>query len=132
MTSIAVGIGLTLLGLVTPAALAWTLIWSLSIGGLLAGTHLMAAFRGLPPIGVFGPRAGMPAMVFWYVKPLLSTLVVGTATAADVDSRGITDTIALNWAGDIQVRGRRASLSRARTEYGAGLGRRPTTHGPTR
>ena len=42
----------------------------------------MAAFRGLPPVGVFGPHAGVPAMIFWYAKPLLATLVVGTATTA--------------------------------------------------
>jgi hypothetical protein len=42
----------------------------------------MAAFRGLPPIGVFGPHAGVPSMIFWYAKPLLATLLVGTATAA--------------------------------------------------
>ena len=78
LTTIVVGSGLWLAGLVDPAALAW----ALGAGALLAGTHLMAAFRGLPPVGVFGPHAGVPAMIFWYSKPLLATLVVGTATAA--------------------------------------------------
>jgi len=78
LTSIVIGAGLSLTGMVGPAAL----VWSLGTGALLAGTHLMAAFRGLPPIGVFGPKAGVPAMIFWYAKPLLATLVVGTATAA--------------------------------------------------
>ena len=78
LTSIVIGAGLSLTGMVGPAAL----VWSLGTGALLAGTHLMAAFRGLPPIGVFGPKAGVPAMIFWYAKPLLATLLVGTATAA--------------------------------------------------
>lgn len=78
LTTVVVGSGLWLAGLVDPAAL----VWALGAGALLAGTHLMAAFRGLPPVGVFGPHAGVPAMIFWYAKPLLATLVVGTATAA--------------------------------------------------
>jgi hypothetical protein len=78
LTTVGVGVGLSLAGLVRPSVLVWALV----TGVLLAGTHLMAAFRGLPPIGVFGPRAGVPAMIFWYAKPLLATLVLGTATAA--------------------------------------------------
>jgi hypothetical protein len=78
LTTLVVWAGLWLAGLVDPASL----VWALGAGALLAGTHLMAAFRGLPPAGVFGPHAGVPAMIFWYAKPLLATLVVGTATAA--------------------------------------------------
>jgi len=78
LTSIALGAGLSLAGLVSAPGI----VWALGTGALLAGTHLMAAFRGLPPVGVFEPRAGMQSMVFWYAKPLLATLVVGTATAA--------------------------------------------------
>jgi hypothetical protein len=78
LTAIVVSAGLLLAGLATPAAL----VWALGVGTLLAGTHLMASFRGLPPAGVFGPQAGVPAMIFWYAKPLLATLVVGTATVA--------------------------------------------------
>ena len=73
-----VNAGLTLAGLVRPTAFVWTL----GAGALLAGSHLMASFRGLPPVGVFGPNAGVPSMIFWYAKPLLATLVVGTATTA--------------------------------------------------
>lgn len=76
LTVTAVWAGLALANLHAPNALAWML----AVGALLAGTHLMAAFRGLPPMGVIG--GGVPAMVFWYIKPLLATLVVGTATAA--------------------------------------------------
>jgi hypothetical protein len=78
LSVLAVGSGLWLAGLVRPTAF----VWALGVGTLLAGAHLMASFRGLPPIGVFGPNAGVPAMVFWYSKPFLATLVVGTATTA--------------------------------------------------
>jgi len=78
LTSVVVNAGLSAAGLVSPASFGWTL----GIAALLAGSHLMAAFRGLPPIGVFGPRAGVPAMVLWYSKPVLATLVVGTAMTA--------------------------------------------------
>jgi hypothetical protein len=78
LTTIGVGAALLLGGLVEPAALGW----ALAAGVLLAGSHLMAAFRGLPPPGVFGPHAGVPAMIFWYSKPLLATLIVGTASMA--------------------------------------------------
>jgi len=69
---------LSLAGLVRPIAV----VWALGIGILLAGSHLMASFRGLPPAGVFGPNAGVPALIFWYARPLLATLVVGTAMTA--------------------------------------------------
>jgi hypothetical protein len=78
LTSVVVGTGLSLAGPVSPIAL----VWAMGTGVLLAGTHLMAAFRGLPPVSVFSPQAGMPSMVFWYAKPLLATLIVGTAMAA--------------------------------------------------
>jgi hypothetical protein len=78
LTSIVVGAALLGTGLITPPAL----VWALSTGVLLAGAHLMAAFRGLPPAGMFGPQAGPPAMIFWYAKPVMAALIVGTATAA--------------------------------------------------
>jgi len=78
VTALVVGLGLSLAGLVTPTAIVWALL----TGALLAGAHLMASFRGLPPVGVFGPNAGVPAMVFWYSKPVLATLLIGTGTTA--------------------------------------------------
>jgi hypothetical protein len=78
LIALIVNTGLSLAGLVRPTAF----VWVLGAGALLAGSHLMASFRGLPPVGVFGPHAGVPAMVFWYAKPLLATLVVGTAMTA--------------------------------------------------
>jgi hypothetical protein len=92
LTAIVVSAGLFLTDLATPTAL----VWALAVGSLLAGTHLMAAFRGQPPIGVFGPNAGVPAMIFWYAKPLLATLVVGTATAAWA-VRAATPWTAFSW-----------------------------------
>jgi len=78
MTTVIVSAGLSVVGMTRPVSL----VWALGVGALLAGARLMAAFRGQPPIGVFGPQAGIPAMVFWYAKPLLATLIVGTATTA--------------------------------------------------
>lgn len=78
LCAVVVGSGLWLAGLARPTAV----VWALGIGALLAGAHLMASFRGLPPVGVFGPNAGVPAMIFWYAKPFLATVVVGTATTA--------------------------------------------------
>jgi hypothetical protein len=78
LTSIVVNAGLTLAGLVPPTAFLWTV----GIAALLAGSHLMASFRGMAPMGVFGPNAGVPALIFWYARPLLATLVVGTAMTA--------------------------------------------------
>ena len=92
LSAIVVNAGLTLAGLARPTAL----VWVLGAGALLAGSHLMASFRGLPPVGVFGPNAGVPAMVFWYFKPLLATLVVGTATTAWA-ARTATPWIAFSW-----------------------------------
>jgi len=92
LTVLVVGSGLWLADLARPTAL----IWAAGTGVLLAGAHLMASFRGLPPVGVFGPNAGVPAMVFWYSKPFLATLVVGTATAAWA-ARTATPLVAFSW-----------------------------------
>jgi hypothetical protein len=77
-TAAIMSLPLLMMGLIKPSAL----IWTIGAGALLAGSNLMAAFRGQPPAGVFGPRAGVPSMVFWYSKPLLASLILGTATAA--------------------------------------------------
>ena len=87
-----VSLPLYMTGLLRPSAM----VWALGAGALLAGAHLMASFRGLPPAGVFGPRAGVPAMIFWYSKPLLATLVLGTATAA-WGARSATPWVAFSW-----------------------------------
>jgi hypothetical protein len=92
LSAFVVNAGLVVAGLVRPT----TFVWALGTGALLAGSHLMASFRGLPPAGVFGPQAGVPAMIFWYSKPLLATLVVGTATAAWA-ARSASPWVAFSW-----------------------------------
>jgi hypothetical protein len=78
LTTLLAGAALSTAGLLTPLALVWTL----GTGGLMAGTHLMAAFRGMPPVAVFNPQGGVPTMVLWYARPFLATLIVGTAMTA--------------------------------------------------
>ena len=78
LTTLVVSAPLSLTGLVTTPA---PVIWALGTGALLTGAHLMAAFRGLPPISIYGPNPA-PALVIWYARPLLATLIVGTAMAA--------------------------------------------------
>jgi hypothetical protein len=92
LTTVVVYAGLSIAGSVRPAAL----VWALGTAALLAGSHLMASFRGLPPAGVFGPQAGVPSMIFWYSKPLLATVVVGTASAAWA-ARAATPWVAFSW-----------------------------------
>jgi hypothetical protein len=78
LTTVVVSAGLSLVNVATPAGL----VWGLGTGALLAGSHLKAACRGMPPARAFDARAGVQAMLFWYATPLLECLVVGTATAA--------------------------------------------------
>ncbi len=58
------------------------IVWALLMTGLLLAAQLMAAFRGLPPAGIFSPNAGVPIMVLWYSVPLLVPAVCGTAASA--------------------------------------------------
>lgn len=62
------------------------LLWALLLTGLLSTAHLMAAYRGLPPMSLFGPGRGVPTMVLWYGRPLLVALIFGTAATAFVTS----------------------------------------------
>ena len=52
------------------------------MAGLLLAAQVMAAFRGLPPSGIFSPNAGLPVLVLWYAVPLLVPVVCGTAASA--------------------------------------------------
>jgi hypothetical protein len=92
LTAIVVNAALSLAGLVPPTAFVWTV----GIGALLAGSHLMASFRGMAPAGVFGPNAGVPALIFWYARPLLATLVVGTGMTA-LAARMAAPWVAFSW-----------------------------------
>ncbi len=56
--------------------------WPVAMTGLVAGTHLMAAFRGLPPVSLFSPGSAVISVGFWYVRPLLLALIGGVAATA--------------------------------------------------
>jgi hypothetical protein len=50
--------------------------------GLLAGGHLLAAFRGSAPRSTFNPGGTGPAVLIgWYLLPGLAVLIVGTVAA---------------------------------------------------
>lgn len=63
------------------------MLWAILLLGLLLAGQVMAAYRGLPPIGVFSPRGGMPAMVAWQSVPLVVPVICGTAATAGLTSR---------------------------------------------
>ncbi|EWS99950.1 hypothetical protein N865_19560 [Intrasporangium oryzae NRRL B-24470] len=50
----------------------------LALVALLAGAHLVAAFRGTPPSMSLRPDSGPMMLVLWYLMPSLLVLVVGT------------------------------------------------------
>ena len=58
------------------------IVWALLQAGLLLAGQVMAAFRGLPPAGIFSPNAGVPVMLLWYAVPVLVPMVCGTAASA--------------------------------------------------
>jgi hypothetical protein len=58
------------------------IVWALLQAGVLLAGQVMAAFRGLPPAGIFSPNAGVPVMVLWYAVPVLVPMVSGTAASA--------------------------------------------------
>ena len=72
--------GASILGGARSAGLAWALVMT----GLLVTTQLMAAFRGLPPVSLFGPGRGIATMLLWYGRPLLVAVIAGTAATAFV------------------------------------------------
>jgi hypothetical protein len=66
------------------------IIWAVLMVGLLLAAQLMAAFRGLPPAGIFSPNAGVPVMILWYAVPVLVPVASGTAASAFLASGGTT------------------------------------------
>jgi len=66
------------------------IIWAVVMVGLLLAAQLMAAFRGLPPAGIFSPNAGVPVMILWYAVPVLVPVASGTAASAFLASGGTT------------------------------------------
>ncbi|MDQ2781087.1 MAG: hypothetical protein M3Y26_00920 [Actinomycetota bacterium] len=63
-------------------ASALGLIWAVLLLGILLAAQVMAAFRGLPPVGLFSPTTGVPVTILWYSVPLLTPVVCGTAATA--------------------------------------------------
>ena len=66
------------------------IIWAVLMVGLLLAAQLMAAFRGLPPAGIFSPNAGVPVMILWYAVPVLVPVASGTAASAFLAAGGTT------------------------------------------
>ena len=69
--------------------------WAIAMSGLLLAAQVMAAFRGLPPAGIFSPNAGVPVMILWYSVPVLVPMVAGTAASALLSSGRATTAVAV-------------------------------------
>ena len=61
---------------------------------VLGGGHLAAAFRGQPPLPAFAPQSGPSTLAVWYLGPMLSVVVAGTASTALL-ARNPTDPLTL-------------------------------------
>jgi hypothetical protein len=71
------------------------IVWALVMSGLLLAAQVMAAFRGLPPAGIFSPNAGVPVMILWYSVPVLVPVVAGTAASALLSAGRTTTAVAV-------------------------------------
>ncbi|WP_406829305.1 hypothetical protein ABEG17_09885 [Pedococcus sp. KACC 23699] len=67
--------------------------WPVAMTALLAGTHLMAAFRGLPPVTLFSPGSAVVSVGFWYSRPLLLALIGGVAATALLTHSGYSNAL---------------------------------------
>ncbi len=67
--------------------------WPVATTALLAGTHLMAAFRGLPPVTLFSPGSAVVSVGFWYSRPLLLALIGGVAATALLTHSGYSNAL---------------------------------------
>jgi hypothetical protein len=79
--------------LTAPAAGAAAVLWPLATVALVAGAHLMAAFRGLPPVSLFSPGSAVVSVAFWYSRPLLLTVVGGVAATALLTRSSLTNAL---------------------------------------
>jgi hypothetical protein len=71
------------------------IVWAVLMAGLLLAAQVMAAFRGLPPSGIFSPNAGVPVMILWYAVPVFVPMVSGTAASAFLSAGGTTTAVAV-------------------------------------
>ncbi len=62
--------------------------WMLLVLGGVAGSHLLAAFRGQPPEPAFMPGMGPGLLAAWYAYPLLLALVGAGAFTTLVAAKG--------------------------------------------
>lgn len=68
-------------------------VWPLAMVALVAGAHLMAAFRGLPPVSLFSPGSAVMSVAFWYARPLLLTVIGGVAASALLTRSGASNAL---------------------------------------
>jgi len=78
----------------SPAGVA-AVLWPLAMVALVGGAHLMAAFRGLPPVSLFSPGSAVVSITFWYARPLLLTLIGGVASSALLTRSGPSNAVAV-------------------------------------
>jgi hypothetical protein len=77
----------------TSSAGLGAVVWPLAMVALLAGCHLMAAFRGLPPVALFSPGSAVMSVAFWYSRPVLLTIVGGVAASALLTRSGSSNAV---------------------------------------
>lgn len=79
--------------LTAPGAGVAAALWPPSTVALMAGAHLMAAFRGLPPVTLFSPGSAVVSVAFWYSRPLLLTVIGGVAATALLTRSSLSTTL---------------------------------------
>ncbi|WP_137120341.1 hypothetical protein [Segeticoccus rhizosphaerae] len=77
-TTVVVGVALVVGAGVQVAAVVWALL----AAGVLAGGHLLAAFRGRAPSATLHRQAGVPVLILWLLYPLLAVAIAVTAATA--------------------------------------------------
>lgn len=84
LTVVALGVGLAVAGVVVGSVAANGIGLVVVLTAVLAGGHLLAAFRGSPPKAVFraGGGPGPAILIGWYLLPGIAVLIAGTAAYA--------------------------------------------------
>lgn len=79
LTLVALGGGLAVAAVVVGSVSASAIGLVVVLAAVLAGGHLLAAFRGSPPRSMFRADSSGPAILIgWYILPGLAVLVLGT------------------------------------------------------
>ncbi|MDN5797857.1 MAG: hypothetical protein L0H79_19215 [Intrasporangium sp.] len=89
-TLLVLGGALAVAGIAVGSVSVQAVVLVLVLVALLAGAHLLAAFRGSPPKSTFSPSGTGPALLIaWYLLPVIAVLAVGTlATVLTHSSSG--------------------------------------------